>query len=264
MAKLTSASSLTGTHDNLTAYRPPGVDGIVVRRKGGVAGHIIKSAPNYENTRRNNTEFKGRSIASGWIMRMMHPVKRLADHSIGGQLNALLKPVQELDTESRLGERNVVLSRSKDLLQGYSLNNNFPFHYVVRTPPACTVSREELSATIRIPQLLPQVNFYPSPIAPVFSIMACLGVVPNLFHSSGSYTSHDDYHKVGPVVATSPWYSCAEGCGHFDLNLRIPTPLPDQNFTLILSAGVCYGDLMSSNTIRQRKKSGCGAILAVV
>ncbi|WP_315819042.1 hypothetical protein [Paraflavitalea speifideaquila] len=45
--------------------------------------------------------------------------KPLADHNIAGKLNALMVPVQNLDSESDLGERGVPLSMLPQILNGF-------------------------------------------------------------------------------------------------------------------------------------------------
>lgn len=263
MAKLNSSFSFTGALDGYVAYKLPGVSGTVLRRKGGVPGHVIKTAPKYENTRRNNVEFGGRSEACGWIMRMMNPVNRLANFPFGGALNALLKPVQELDTESEFGKRHVMLSRNRNLLKGFSLNEEYPFSYVVRSAPEWSITRSELSATVRLHGFVPQINFFPSPLAPFYSVVAVLGLVPDLFHSAGRYEpSHPDYSKIAPVMTVSNWQSCTAESNQTELGLQISAP-PDENFSLILSIGIRYGIPAAGLTIRQKEKSGCGVILSV-
>lgn len=265
MAKLTSAFSFTGSLDNFVAYKLPGVPGIVVRRKGGVPRHIIKTAPKYENTRRNNVEFGGRSDASGWIVRMMNPINRLADFPIHGALNALLKSVQQLDVDSDFGKRHIMLSRNRNLLQGFSLNENYPFSYVVRSAPQWSISREELSATIRLSDLVPEINFFPSPLAPHFSVICVLGVVPDLFHSSDGYApSYPDYARIAPIMTSTPWMPCTIETHEIQLFAQFPTAPPDENFSLILSIGIRYGIPWTGNTIRQKEKSGCGVVLTVI
>jgi hypothetical protein len=265
MAILKSPFPLIGKFDNLVAYHLSGVDGIVVRRKGGVSGHVVKTAPQYETARKNGSEFGGRSNASGWIMRMMHPVKELADGKIGGVLNAFLIPVQELDTESEFGKRHVMLTRNRDLLQGFSLNKESPFSSVVRPIPPYSISRDELSATVRVPELIPQINFFPSMAAPLFSIVAVLGVVPDVFYSSTGYQpSHSEYGHLAPVMSESPWHPCTERSAPFELSLQFTSTPPDEHFSLVLSVGIRYGSPSVRNIVKRKEKSGCGMIITAV
>lgn len=110
-------------------------------------------------------------------MRMVWPQKALADFNIAGPLNALMKPVQEMDTAGKWGQRNVLLSSGRHLLEGFSLNKNNPFDTLVRTPLKFDVNRLDVSASVSIPALMPLVNFFPAS-KPYCSIIAVLGVVP--------------------------------------------------------------------------------------
>jgi hypothetical protein len=264
MAKLKSPFEFVGTIHGFTTYRLPGVDGIVVRRKGGVPGHVIRSSPAFANSRRVTSELSGRSNASGWIMRMMNPIHGLADHPIGGKLNGLLTPVQKLDTESDWGKRHVILSKNRSLLEGFSLNNDYPLSYIVRTPTVCELSRQQFTGAVSFPELYPKINFFPSPAASFYSVVATLGVVPDIFYSpKGFAPSHDAYADIRPEVAVSSWYPCLDGSPTFDLSLQLQTPPPDENFSLILSLGIRYGLPTAGNRIQQKPKSGCGRIMLV-
>lgn len=263
MAILKSVVAWNGTVDGLTCYRLPGDDRTIVRRKGGVPGHVIKTAPNYQNSRRNSAEFGGRSCASGWIMRRSNPGKSLGDGSIGGRINAVLKPIQESDTSSPWGQRHVLISRNGNLLEGLLLNEVRPFTSIVRSPLTGAISRSELKATVSIPALYPQMNFFPSHIS-MYRIVAVLGVVPDLLFSEKGYgPSHPDYARIGPVTAETPWYPSIEGSPAFDLALRLPEPLPDENNALLLSIGIVFGIPVSNHLVRKDKTPGSGIILCV-
>jgi hypothetical protein len=95
----------TGSLHNISAYKGGDMDTIIIRYKGGPSKRMIKSHPSFELTRRNNKEFGGRSTASEWIMRVLHPLKPLSDYNISGPLNSTLKPIQEMDTVSGPGKK---------------------------------------------------------------------------------------------------------------------------------------------------------------
>ena len=67
------------------------MDGIIVRKKGGASKKRIKKDPEFFQTRLLNSEFGGRSAASKRIMKVLLPLKPLADYNIAGPLNALLR-----------------------------------------------------------------------------------------------------------------------------------------------------------------------------
>lgn len=150
MARLTPGIHFTGSLGNLSAYKMRGVDRIVLRTEGGASKEKIKTSPSFENTRRVNAEFSGRTIASKWIMRMLWPQKAVADYNIAGPLNALMKPVQKLDTASDFGKRHVLLSKKLSILEGFSFNRHTLFESVVRAPLSCAITKEMLNAEVDI------------------------------------------------------------------------------------------------------------------
>src|SRR3954469_13623744 len=107
MAQLVGEILFTGSLQNLSAYKMRGTDKIVLRKKGGPSRKQVKHSPKFERTRMNNTEFGGRAKAAQHIKRILHPLMFLADYNITGPLNALLQPIQKMDTESDLGKRHI-------------------------------------------------------------------------------------------------------------------------------------------------------------
>lgn len=181
MAKLNSIIDFTGTLDELQAYRMKGVDRTILRRKPGPKRRQVKTSPNFKNSRRCYTEFGGRSTTAGLIMQALQPLKLLADFNAAGRLNSELRPIQKADTVGEWGQRHVQLSLNPQLLEGFSLTKELPLEAVVRNPFRCTISKEGLSATVSIPQLLPGVTFFPPAGFPLYQVAVVLGAVPDVF-----------------------------------------------------------------------------------
>lgn len=254
----------TGSVGGLTAYEMRGSDKIIVRQKGGPSKKRIKKDPQFENTRRNISEFGGRSTAAGWIMRMLLFQKALGDYNIAGPLNAVLKPIQVLDTTGAWGKRAVMLSKNPQLLEGFPLNNRYPFDSVLRTTLSHELSRDTLSARINIPALLPGINFHTSTQYPMFSIMVMLGVVPDLVHTELGYKPvHPGYEKIAPAMVETEWYPVLKGSPATVLELGVNAIPPDQSFSLMLSIGIRFGVMLGENTIEQAKQAGSAKILAM-
>ncbi len=74
MAQLIGNIQVTGSLDNLSFYKMRGSDKIIVRKKGGPTRKQVKKSPKFENTRRNNMEFGGRSRAVGYIKNALWPL----------------------------------------------------------------------------------------------------------------------------------------------------------------------------------------------
>jgi hypothetical protein len=263
MARLSSEITFIGSLGNVSAYKMKGMDKIIVRMKGGASKEMIKSSPAFALPRRYMFEFGGRSTASKLIMRMLWPQKPLADYNIAGLLNGLMKPVQQFDDTSALGKRNIELSKCPWILNGFPLNRQTPFESIVRTSLNCSVSRESLSAHVEIPALLPGINFIPPKRYAMYSFIATLGVVPDLFYHEAKYRpSHPDYDNFVSKRINSDWFTVKKGSAANSLDLALNAIPPDNAFTLVLSIGIRFGSLVDGDIVEQEKNVGAAKILA--
>lgn len=264
MAKLDSNFSFIGTIGNVTAYRLPGVKGVIIRRKGGATARQIREGRNYENTRRMNMEFAGRSACVKLLARILWPLSRLADHNIYGPLHALMNVVQKADTKSSLGKRNVCLSRNPALLTSFAFNRDTSFSRIVRPQLEQTLSREHGMATVSIPSLIPGINFHPTPNHPMFRIVAVLGLLPDMFYRNEKYSpSHNDYNQFAPVITTSEWFSTREVSPGLSFSLSLPYSAPDAHFSMILGIGYEAGFPENRNSFVGMKREGAAEIVMV-
>lgn len=267
MGKIEQGVEFTGSVGNLTAYRMRGVDGIVVRMKGGASKTRIKNDREFRHTRQLNAEFGGRSAASKGIMRMLYPLKALADYNIAGPLNALLRPIQLEDPKNNKGERSIMLSENPGLLEGFSLNRKVVFESIVRAPLTFTVLRETMSAEVNIPALMPDINFKPQGKHPLYSFDAVLGLVPDLFFSPDGYKpSHKKYadENLGFVLERSEWFPSMSGSEATKLALKFNFVPPDDHFILMLSIGIRFGYPVSGNVVEQVKYAGAAKVVRVI
>ncbi len=262
MATLHSELQFTGPLGELTAYKMRGSDKIILRTKGGPSRKQIKTAPNFANTRRTNAEFGGRATASGWVRRALGTLKILGDNNLSGRINALLQPIQELDTTSARGRRSVQLSRQPQLLAGFPLQNDISFENIVRSQVAFTLSKEERQARVELPALLPRFNFFPANY-PYYKIVVAAGIVPDLFFNEaiGKYAPVND--APAAVIVETEWRAVKDPSQTAVLEMEIPTVPPDDNFCMMLSIGIQYG-VVQNGRITAVKKAGCGKVLAVV
>jgi hypothetical protein len=187
----------------------------------------------------------------------------LADYNIAGPLNALLKPVQELDTVSELGKRNVYLSQQPHLLSGFSLKSTYTFDAIVRNPLAFALSRDMLSAHVEIPSLLPGINFQAPGKHPLYSFVAALGVVPDIVFNGVSYEAPTGYESFSGIRAESPWYPVLNGSPAMRLDLSLPKTPPDAAFSIMLSIGIRFGTIADGGVVQQVKHAGSAKVLGM-
>jgi hypothetical protein len=266
MAQLLKDFSFIGRLGNITAYRMKGTDKIILRTRGGAKKSRIKRAPEFEPVRRNNAEFGGRSTASKLIMQVINPLKALCDYNIAGPLNALIKPIQVMDTENEPGRRNIYISRQPKLLEGFSFNKRNPFDSIIRNTVSYTLSKEEISATVSFPALIPGINFYsPPPAQSFYRLIAVLGSVADTMYGRHSYSPENDFSNVSKY-RESEWYPVLQGSAAVDLTITLPkewVPV-SQNITMLVSVGICFGRPGSDGKMQQVPNAGAGKILAAV
>ncbi len=264
MAKLSGSFGFTGKIGNASAYTMRGVDGIILRSPGGASKNKIKTSARFRKTRDENAEFGGRATAGKYFRLACSAQKSLADYNIAGPINALMRPIQQLDTTSRHGQRNVVLSKNPRLLEGFSFNRKNTFDSTIRNPLSYILSRDTLSARIDIPALVPGINFFAPDKYPFYSVQAVLGIAPDFFYKPLKYApSSGDYMPAKTTLAGTGWCPVQKGSEATTLELSITVPPPDQSFSLVLSIGVCYGIMLDATSVGQAKYAGCAKILAM-
>ncbi|MES1218144.1 MAG: hypothetical protein ABUT20_21745 [Bacteroidota bacterium] len=265
MAKLKGSVLFTGTLGDLTAYKRNDSDVVYIRRKGGPTKKQIKTKDSFANTRRNNVEFGGRAKASWWMRRMLGPLTVLQDYNFTPALNQLARIVQVRDTVSGWGKRGILFSKYPKLFEGFNLNKRSPLDSILRSPIGFTVSKQTLAATVKIPELMPGINFFVYGNYPLFSITTVLGILPDLAYSSRGYKpvyNSDQY----PVIAEKDtgWQPVLKGMKSEEISLQLPAEMPAGSFSLVLSAGIRFGTVTDlSNGVEQVKRTGAAKIICV-
>ncbi|HJW17075.1 MAG TPA: hypothetical protein VJ499_08140 [Flavisolibacter sp.] len=263
MAKLKGPLAFTGKLQGFSAYTRIGTEGVILRQSTGPSKHDIETKPSFANTRRNNKEFGGRSTASKLIRDGHHPLKPVSDLTDLARLNALLKPIQEMDTQSEYGKRSVALSLNRQLLEGFPLNEKHPFESVVRNPVDIDLSREELKAIVTLPALLSSVNFYPPTRHPFFRVIATLSIVPDLVYNEKKYRPLENYDSFRPEAVMTAWMAVTAGSESISMELQMPVAPPDDQFSLVLAIGIEMGTAQSTALIKGVKYAGTGKIAKV-
>ena len=264
MAKLTPNGSLIGKVGILSYYKMRGVEGTIVRTKGGPSKSKIKKSPNFEIVRKNNREFGARSTVSRNIMAALNPHKIVADHNIAGPVHSLLRKVQLMDDKSEVGKRNIQVSRMPQLFQGFSLNRKHPFDSIVRTPLQYHISGDDVSGVVEIPALLPGINFVCPFFNPMFRVSACLGMVGDHQFVGGRYYTPPICDGRNKQQAQTAWFPVATGSAPQVLTMKLVVPPPDQHFILLLSMAIFLGNVASEGNIQQVPYVGAAKVLAVL
>src|SRR5207244_10094453 len=118
------------------------------------------------------------------------------------------------------------------------------FDSIIRNPVSHTLHKETLSASLRIPALMPGINFV-APGKPVmYRIVAALSILPDLHYNGHKYSPLPPYLDTLPAVAAQTiWHPVLSGSNAETLELALTATPPDNVFTLLLSIGIAFGEI---------------------
>jgi hypothetical protein len=255
---------ITGRLGEFSAYKRWDSDKIIFRRKGGGSKEKIMTSKTCVRTRENMKEFGARAKMASWVRRAMWPQRLLADYNFIGSINPLVRPVQELDTQGKIGRRAIRLSTDPRILEGFSLNEKTTFDMIVQTSVHGQIIRHTRTATIALPELLPGINFTPRVNHPLFCIQAAIGLVPDIVFEE----KHNRYEPVAWCrelrldTLCTPWYPTIKGAPASTLELDLKFLPPAEDYTLVLSIGICFGQPGRREDVEQVVRAGAAKILA--
>jgi hypothetical protein len=253
-----------GKIGDLSFYKMKGVDKTIIRRAYGHTREKIKTDPNLDIVRRENSEFAGRSKAGRYLRGAFCVLQPLGDYNIAGTLTGLMKPVQEFDTVNEFSKRNIILSAHPHYVKGFSLNKKHPFDSVVRYPVTATIDRETLTAKVQLPDLIPNISFVPPVNHPYYALRITLGIVPDIVYEGDRYVPvHSSYPDNGVKYINTEWFPLLKGSPAMEVEVQHDFFPPDTNFTLVVAIGVFYGVLKAEGTIDQAPYVGSAKVLEV-
>ncbi|RPE08201.1 hypothetical protein EGT74_14145 [Chitinophaga lutea] len=256
-----NATQFTGTVGDFTYYRLPGIDRIIVRRKGGVSKKRIKKAPEFERTRQNNVEFSGCAKLAAYIHDQLHPVARLADYNVFPPLTAIMKKIQlKCDTGNR-GERNIRISRYRFLLEGFQLNRVHPFGGIIRQPLHASINREQGTATIEVPPLIPGMNLFSPWKASYYRLVFSFGPIQDFMHDPQWDYQRCPYPRSRETKDT-PWVHLTQPTDRQTITMQLPHAAAEDE-TLMLAIGIQMGSPEPDGGIWGNAKQGAGMVLRV-
>lgn len=268
MARLKNLMQMTGSMAMVSMYTLQGSDQVIIRTKGGPKKQHIKTKPQFEAMRRNNSEWASCTRMTSQLRNSFQLMHRLEDYPVTGALNAICKEVQKRDTEHEHGQRPVCLSLHKELLQGFSFSNKQVLEGVLRVPIESDLNRTTGAASIQLPPLNTDLQLYNFKNLPYYRILACLSAVCDMglvdYHQS---YDHDHYARCHPATGLfeSEWLATTGMQAPMEISLQYTvtdTPLP-ADVSLLLCVGVEFAKLGYGNTIQAQKYAGTGKIIKV-
>lgn len=253
-----------GKINGVSVYKMKGVDKLIVRKSGGHSKEKQKRDDKLDLFCRAGTEFGGRSALTGYLKWALRLHKFCMDPNVTGRLNAVLKPVQDLDHISERGHRNIYLSQHKEYLKGFSLSKGQPFDSVVTFSPQCTIDRANLTARIQIPAMIPGVNFHTQDKSPYYQFIVTMTAVPDVTWQAVRFAPVYNHELIfGDAEDRTDWFSLLEGSPAVDLTLRSDIAPPTEQYTLVVTIGICYGILKTLDEVEMKPYGGSGKIIEV-
>ena len=263
MARLIGPFKIVGKVGDVSFYQLPGSDEIWARSITGPTSEEVKTSEKFVNTRKHNAEFSGASSAARRVLYGLGDIKNLKDHNFYGELTKFLTRMRKSDLESAWGQRAIRFSKSGNLLDGFNLNRSKPFDSVLRHPLAFNISRENSSASVQLPELMPNYNFYPQKDQSFYEVKISLVILPDVvFNQEENRYSPTEDLGFFPTEATTGWHPIIEKQASKTLEVTLDKVV-NETCSLLLSIGVQYGTMLEDGYVQPVNKVGSGKILAV-
>jgi len=252
----------TGSYGRMTAYRMRGSDKIVVRKKGGPTKKQVQTSPRFKHTRLNNKEFIGvvNAAKSIWFT-MTVPMLKLADHNIFPRLTSICKSIQKQEKINGKGQRGVLLSEHRKLLEGFLLTRKHQFSSVVSNPLESLIDREKKTAVVQLPRLIKGINLVLPWRHPLYRFGCCLGVAEDVIHDGSAYHKPDRLHMASEHTE---WH--INGANFLPQTIELKLDMPEnlqETQSLVLTVGIEMGQPDANGEIQTVKYAGSAYILAV-
>ncbi len=267
MANLKGNIAFTGSVGGLSAYTRKGSEKIILRTKGGASKDKIKRSAAFTNTRKLNAEFGGASTTARNIKLAMTGLTHLDHSNFQSRLTGVCSRIQKLDTTNDWGRRVVLISRYRQLLEGFNLEMGTGFNSIIKHPLQCSINRNELSATVLVPQLFPHISVYVPGRFSLFRLIAVLGVVPDMQYDESlkQYVPVNKKVLLRRADVYTAWLSTEEICPQQMLSLQMQgdARMSDDD-SLLLTVGVEFGIAVRADVIEPVNYAGAARIMMLV
>jgi hypothetical protein len=269
MAYLTGPLKYLGSFKDIRHYKLPGNDKIFAATKGFVTYSIYRDSPVFVENRKVNFEFTGQTKLASDIHQAM------GDWSLGivnryfqGKMTSLLYDILVMDKEHLTGNRNIYLSKYKELLYQLEAYHYYkPLAEVFRCPYFVSEGpRNMVSVTVKGLYPLKQVKGPDK--ATHFKIYLSIGCVKDYIidprnNMYGSYEVVQGGHFRNET--SSEWIPI-DGSVMEDFTLSVTLPetheLTDSE-TVLRSFGIVYGR-MTAEVVPLKKDRGSIVFLGAV
>jgi hypothetical protein len=228
---------------------------------------MIKKAPQFAGTRKNNSEWSACTKASQAFRMAIFPIRHLADYNISGPINGIAKIAQKLDAEGVHGERGIFFSRFKELFDGFNLNKTRVFDQVVKVPIDVLFDKKIKQLTVSIPAIWPSIQLDNGYNHPWCRFVVSLGLVSDIVYGSdnGCYVSAHEKNACQSIVQNTEWKSTKDVLAAETINLCIhPQEDVTENDVFVIGIGVEFGNQVVNGEVLPVKYSGSAKVLRLI
>ena len=268
MAIIKGALQMTGGIKGVSFYTTTGSDKVIMRTKGGPKARRMKTGEEFANVRKHQSEWAGSVKFARSVGDALGDIYRLADYNVWSVLCGMGKNLMSLDTVHPAGQRNLMLSEYRKVLENFSLNRNFQFNSVLRINPEFEIDKPTLNAWVSIPQINTEMDLQNIQKLPYFRVMVTLGIVSDVEFVSGEKQS--TYEPVNEFTGSrlstiSDWFSTEDIINEQTLNVKLDAEVlkMTDDVTVLLGIGVEFGKVSFAGQITPVKHAGSGKVLAV-
>ena len=221
MGKQVGLIKVSGNIGGVSFYKSNGED--LARVANGPSKDKIQNDASFVRTRENNSEFGGSaSIAKSLRLAFASSMLTMADNRMVSRLTAVFKDICSKSLLIR-GQRPIVLSTNRTVLNNLEFNNKLSFGSVFNAPYVVTNNAGRTQGTVTIAAFQPQTFINAPSGATHFRLIGAIGVVSDFTFN----TATKNYEATDPALNT------LNGIAYGTMTaLNSATPV---NFTLVAS-----------------------------
>jgi len=180
MAKQKSHIKYEGTLGEVRHFKIKGLSDHFAGLKGGPTKDQILKDKAFKRTRENMSEFGGSATAAKSLrVGMASLVKTMGDPQLSGRLTKVFRRINK-EANGKRGERPILLTANKELLQGFEFDKNLALASVLTAVHTLTPNADRNETTLDVP-----------------------GFNPDDYISSPAGATH--FRLINAIVAVSDW-----------------------------------------------------------
>ena len=268
MATFKGPFKYKGRIGNLRYYEVPGDDRTYAAERGCVPKPILDNSPVFENSRKNRFEFSPKSKCAKDIrLSFADWAQAIVNRQLHSELVRIMNDILQLDKDSDYGNRNIYLSRYKNLLYNADYHFIKPLSEIFRCPYTLVVDENRKTVTITIKGLNPGKHIKAPPTASHFQLCLSIGTIKD-------YIYDKEWNRYEPMFFNNknisrqilhPWIPVDGGLMD-DITLTVSLPNDFEvgdDITVTRAFGIVFGR-MTAEVVLLKKDKGSIVFLGAV